>query len=240
MWIASSAWKWAPTTICPNPSIPESWWPGSAPSSGAPRPSQKKRKPAKTARHGWRSATCNWTAGLAASYKRLSLTRLKESVFLTARTTAMVCWLLVGSWVFSSTFAALGGQRVLESWVYAMDLSPAGFLFISQFIIFLLGWPLDWTVIIIIFVPIFLPMLPNFGIDPLFFGLLTAVNLQTAFLSPPMAMAAYYLKGVAPPQVTLADIFMGMIPFMLIQLAAVLLLAFFPQIGLWLPQLFYQ
>jgi len=179
-------------------------------------------------------------AGLAASYKRLSLTRLKESVFLTARTTAMVCWLLVGSWVFSSTFAALGGQRVLESWVYAMDLSPAGFLFISQFIIFLLGWPLDWTVIIIIFVPIFLPMLPNFGIDPLFFGLLTAVNLQTAFLSPPMAMAAYYLKGVAPPQVTLADIFMGMIPFMLIQLAAVLLLAFFPQIGLWLPQLFYQ
>jgi TRAP-type mannitol/chloroaromatic compound transport system permease large subunit len=121
-----------------------------------------------------------------------------------------------------------------------MDLSPAGFLFISQFIIFLLGWPLDWTVIIIIFVPIFLPMLPNFGIDPLFFGLLTAVNLQTAFLSPPMAMAAYYLKGVAPPQVSLADIFMGMIPFMLIQLAAVLLLAFFPQIGLWLPKLFYN
>jgi TRAP-type mannitol/chloroaromatic compound transport system permease large subunit len=161
-------------------------------------------------------------------------------VFLTSRTTAMVCWLLVGSWVFSSTFATLGGQRVLENWVYAMDLSPAGFLFISQLIIFLLGWPLDWTVIIIIFVPIFLPMLANFGIDPLFFGLLTAVNLQTAFLSPPMAMAAYYLKGVAPPQVTLAHIFMGMIPFMLIQLGAVFALAFFPQIALWLPQMFYQ
>ena len=179
-------------------------------------------------------------AALAASYKRLSFMRLKESVFLTARTTAMVSWLLVGSWVFSSTFAALGGQSVLESWVYSMDLSPAGFLFISQFIIFLLGWPLDWTVIIIIFVPIFLPMLPNFGIDPLFFGLLTAVNLQTAFLSPPMAMAAYYLKGVAPPQVTLAHIFLGMIPFMLIQLGGVLMLAIFPQIGLWLPQMFYQ
>jgi tripartite ATP-independent transporter DctM subunit len=179
-------------------------------------------------------------AVLAASYKRLSFTRLKESVFLTSRTTAMVCWLLVGSWVFSSTFATLGGQRVLEGWVYAMDLSPAGFLFISQFIIFLLGWPLDWTVIIIIFVPIFLPMLANFGIDPLFFGLLTAVNLQTAFLSPPMAMAAYYLKGVAPPQVTLAHIFLGMIPFMLIQLGAVFTLAFFPQIGLWLPQMFYK
>jgi tripartite ATP-independent transporter DctM subunit len=177
---------------------------------------------------------------LALAYGRLNFTRLKESVFLSARTTAMVCWLLIGSWVFSSTFASLGGQSVLENFVYSMDLSPAGFLFLTQLIIFLLGWPLDWTVIIIIFVPIFLPMLANFGIDPLFFGLLTALNLQTAFLSPPMAMAAYYLKGVAPPHVTLADIFRGMVPFMLIQLGAVLLLATFPQIGLWLPSLFYK
>jgi tripartite ATP-independent transporter DctM subunit len=177
---------------------------------------------------------------LTAAYRRLSLSRLKESVFLTARTTAMVCWLLVGSWVFSSSFAALGGQGLLESWVEALDLSPAGFLLLSQAIIFLLGWPLDWTVIIIIFVPIFLPMLSSFGIDPLFFGLLTAVNLQTAFLSPPMAMAAYYLKGVAPARVTLGDIFRGMMPFMLIQLAAVLLLASFPQVGLWLPNLLYR
>jgi tripartite ATP-independent transporter DctM subunit len=179
-------------------------------------------------------------ACLAAGYKRLTFTRLKESAFLSARTTAMVCWLLVGSWVFSSTFAALGGQNVLESWVYSMDLSPGGFLFLSQLLIFLLGWPLDWTVIIIIFVPIFLPMLPNFGIDPLFFGLLTAINLQTAFLSPPMAMAAYYLKGVAPPQVSLAHIFMGMVPFMLIQLSAMILLVIFPAIGMWLPQWFYS
>jgi tripartite ATP-independent transporter DctM subunit len=177
---------------------------------------------------------------LAASYKRLSFKRLEESAFLTARTTAMVCWLLVGSWVFASTFATLGGQRVLEEWVYSMDLSPGGFLLLSQSIVFLLGWPLDWTVIIIIFIPIFLPMLANFGIDPLFFGLLTALNLQTAFLSPPMAMAAYYLKGVAPPQVTLAHIFLGMVPFMLLQLTAVLLLAFFPQIGMWLPGVFYD
>jgi len=119
-------------------------------------------------------------------------------------------------------------------------LSPGGFLFLSQLLIFLLGWPLDWTVIIIIFVPIFLPMLPNFGIDPLFFGLLTAINLQTAFLSPPMAMAAYYLKGVAPPQVSLAHIFMGMVPFMLIQLSAMILLVIFPAIGMWLPQWFYS
>ncbi len=177
---------------------------------------------------------------LAVCYRRMSFQRLKESAFLTARTTAMVCWLLVGSWVFSSTFAVLGGQRILESWVYSMDLSPAGFLLLSQFIIFLLGWPLDWTVIIIIFIPIFLPMLANFGIDPLFFGLLTALNLQTAFLSPPMAMAAYYLKGVAPPHVTLAQIFLGMIPFMLLQLFAMVLLYLFPMIGLWLPQMLYK
>jgi tripartite ATP-independent transporter DctM subunit len=177
---------------------------------------------------------------LALAYGRLDYRRLKESAYLTGRTTAMVCWLLVGSWVFSSTFAALGGQHVLERFVFGMDLSPGGFLLLSQFIIFLLGWPLDWTVIIIIFIPIFLPMLPTYGIDPLFFGLLTALNLQTAFLSPPMAMAAYYLKGVAPPHVTLAQIFLGMIPFMIIQLFAVLLLALFPQIGLWLPKLFYS
>ena len=147
----------------------------------------------------------------------------------------MVCWLLVGSWVFSSTFAALGGQNLLESWVYSMDLSPGGFLFLSQLLIFLLGWPLDWTVIIIIFVPIFLPMLPNFGIDPLFFGLLTAINLQTAFLSPPMAMAAYYLKGVAPPHVQLMSIFKGIMPYLAIILLSMVLLYNFPGIALWLP-----
>lgn len=177
---------------------------------------------------------------LAAAYRRLSWDRLKDSVFLTSRTTAMVCWLLVGSMVFSSTFAVLGGQRILEQWVYSMDLSPGGFMLLSQVIIFLLGWPLDWTVIIIIFIPIFLPMLAHFGIDPLFFGLLTALNLQTAFLSPPMAMAAYYLKGVAPPNVTLGQIFAGMVPFMLLQVSAMVLLVVFPQIGLWLPRLLYQ
>jgi len=177
---------------------------------------------------------------LALAYRRLSWERFTDSVFLTSRTTAMVCWLLVGSWVFSSTFAVLGGQHILEQWVFSLDLSPAGFLFMSQVLIFLLGWPLDWTVIIIIFVPIFLPMLTHFGIDPLFFGLLTALNLQTAFLSPPMAMAAYYLKGVAPPHVTLAQIFMGMVPFMVIQILALVLLAVFPAIGLWLPNALYK
>jgi TRAP-type mannitol/chloroaromatic compound transport system permease large subunit len=164
---------------------------------------------------------------------------IKESSFLTARTSAMVCWLFVGSGIFSAAFALLGGQELIEKWVLSLDMTPLQFMILAQFIIFILGWPLEWTEIIIIFMPIFLPLLPHFNIDPLFFGLLVALNLQTAFLSPPVAMAAFYLKGVSPPHVTLNQIFAGMMPFMGIQLIALVLLYTFPQIGLWLPSVFY-
>jgi len=166
-------------------------------------------------------------------------TILKESSFLTAKTSAMVCWLFVGSGIFSAAFALLGGQELIEKWVLSLDMTPVQFMILAQFIIFILGWPLEWTEIIIIFMPIFLPLLPHFHIDPLFFGLLVALNLQTAFLSPPVAMAAFYLKGVSPPHVTLNQIFAGMMPFMGIQIIALILLYVFPQIGLWLPQMLY-
>lgn len=177
---------------------------------------------------------------LAAAYRRLNLTVLKESMFLTAKTSAMVCWLFVGSAIFSAAFALLGGQALVEEWVLGMNLTKVEFLILSQVIIFLLGWPLEWTEIIVIFMPIFIPLLDNFGVDPLFFGLLVALNLQTAFLSPPVAMAAFYLKGVSPPHVTLNQIFLGMLPFMGIQVLAIVLLYVWPQIGLWLPQLLYK
>jgi TRAP-type mannitol/chloroaromatic compound transport system permease large subunit len=164
---------------------------------------------------------------------------IKESSFLTARTSAMVCWLFVGSGIFSAAFALLGGQELVEKWVLSLDMTPVQFMILAQFIIFVLGWPLEWTEIIIIFMPIFIPLLPHFNIDPLFFGLLVALNLQTAFLSPPVAMAAFYLKGVSPPHVTLNQIFAGMMPFMGIQLIALVILYVFPQIGLWLPSVFY-
>jgi TRAP-type mannitol/chloroaromatic compound transport system permease large subunit len=165
---------------------------------------------------------------------------LKESSFLTAKTSAMVCWLFVGSAIFSAAFALLGGQEVVEKWVLSLNMTPVQFLILSQFIIFILGWPLEWTEIIVIFMPIFIPLLAHFNIDPLFFGLLVALNLQTAFLSPPVAMAAFYLKGVSPPHVTLTQIFAGMLPFMGIQVVAIVLLYVFPQIGLWLPQVLYS
>lgn len=177
---------------------------------------------------------------LAAAYKRLSLNVVRESVYLTAKTSAMVCWLFVGSAIFSAAFALLGGQELIERWVLSMNLSKVEFMILSQIVIFLLGWPLEWTEIIVIFMPIFIPLLSHFGVDPLFFGLLVALNLQTAFLSPPVAMSAFYLKGVAPPSVTLNQIFLGMMPFMGIQILAIVLLYIWPQIGLWLPQLLYK
>jgi len=177
---------------------------------------------------------------LAVAYRQFNMTVLKESVFLTAKTSAMVCWLFVGSAIFSAAFALLGGQELVEKWVLSMNLTKTEFLILSQVIIFILGWPLEWTEIIVIFMPIFIPLLDNFGVDPLFFGLLVALNLQTAFLSPPVAMAAFYLKGVSPPHVTLNQIFAGMLPFMGIQIVAIVLLYQFPGIGLWLPQVLYK
>jgi TRAP-type mannitol/chloroaromatic compound transport system permease large subunit len=164
---------------------------------------------------------------------------VRESSFLTAKTSAMVCWLFVGSSIFSASFALLGGQELIERWVLSMDLSKIQFLVLTQFIIFILGWPLEWTEIIVIFMPIFVPLLAHFDVNPLFFGLLVALNLQTAFLSPPVAMAAFYLKGVAPPHVTLNQIFMGMLPFMGLQIVAMFILYVWPEIGLWLPSVLY-
>jgi TRAP-type mannitol/chloroaromatic compound transport system permease large subunit len=177
---------------------------------------------------------------LAWAYKQLNMDVVKESVFLTAKTSAMVCWLFVGSSIFSAAFALLGGQELIEKWVLGLGLSTIEFLILSQVIIFLLGWPLEWTEIIVIFMPIFIPLLSHFQVDPLFFGLLVALNLQTAFLSPPVAMAAFYLKGVAPPHVTLNQIFLGMMPFMAIQVFALVLLYAFPAIGMWLPSVLYK
>ena len=169
----------------------------------------------------------------------LDFQRTKEAVFLTAKTTSMVCWLFVGSALFSAVFAILGGQRLVEEWVMAMDLSPIQFMLLSQAIIFVLGWPLEWTEIIVIFVPIFLPLLTHFQIDPILWGVLVFVNLQAAFLSPPVAMSAFYLKGVSPPHVTINQIFAGMMPYMLIVILCMVLMYIWPGLTLWLPNYLY-
>lgn len=177
---------------------------------------------------------------LAIAYRRFNFNLLRESAHLTTKTTAMVCWLFVGSSIFSAAFALLGGQEIINDWVLGMDLTPVQFMILAQVVIFLLGWPLEWTEIIVIFMPIFVPLLQHFNIDPLFFGLLVAMNLQTAFLSPPVAMSAFYLKGVSPPHVTLNQIFLGMLPFMGLQILGIVLLYTFPAIGMWLPEVLYK
>jgi tripartite ATP-independent transporter DctM subunit len=172
---------------------------------------------------------------LAALYRALTWQKIQESVFLCAKATAMVCWLFVGSWTFASIFSYLGGHDVIEHWVLGMNLAPWQFLVMVQAIIFVLGWPLEWSEILIIFVPIFLPMLDTFGVNPYFFAMLVALNLQTSFLTPPMAMSAYYLKGVLKSEIELVEIFKGLIPYLGIVLFSMVLLYQFPGIALWLP-----
>ena len=176
---------------------------------------------------------------LAFCYKALNWKTLKESIFLTAKTTAMVCWLFVGSWTFASVFSYLGGHTVVEHWILGMNLEPWQFLVMAQLIIFLLGWPLEWTEILIIFVPIFLPMLDVFGVNPYFFAMLVALNLQTSFLTPPMAMAAYYLKGVAGDSIELIEIFKSIMPYLAIVIFTMVLMYNFEGIALFLPDFFF-
>ena len=176
---------------------------------------------------------------LAFCYKALNWKTLKESIFLTAKTTAMVCWLFVGSWTFASVFSYLGGHTVVEHWILGMNLEPWQFLVMAQLIIFLLGWPLEWTEILIIFVPIFLPMLDTFGVNPYFFAMLVALNLQTSFLTPPMAMAAYYLKGVVGDAIELIEIFKSIMPYLFIVIFTMVLMYNFPGIALFLPDFFF-
>ena len=176
---------------------------------------------------------------LAAIYRSLNWVMLKESVYLTAKATAMVCWLFVGSWTFASVFSYLGGHEIIEHFVLGFNLAPWQFLVLVQAIIFLLGWPLEWSEILIIFVPIFLPMLDNFGINPYFFAMLVALNLQTSFLTPPMAMSAYYLKGVLGKMIELVEIFRGIIPYLSIVIFIMILMYQFPEIALWLPDYFF-
>ncbi len=177
---------------------------------------------------------------LALAYRAMSWNKLREAVYLTARTSAMVCYLFVGSWTFSSIFSYLGGESVVKDFVLGLDLNTVTFLLLTQLIIFLLGWPLEWSEIIIIFVPIFLPLLDHFGVDPIFFGILVALNLQTSFLTPPMAMSAYYLKGVSPPTVLLSTIFKGCLPFLSMVFVAMTAIYVWPGLVTWLPEVLYS
>ena len=177
---------------------------------------------------------------LAVIYGAFTWERLRESVYLTARSSAMVCFLFVGAATFSSVFSYLGGEHIVKDLMLSMDLTTVQFLLLTQLIIFILGWPLEWSEIIIIFVPIFLPLLPAFGVDPILFGILIAINLQTSFLTPPMAMSAYYLKGVAPKGLELWTIFRGCFPFVGMVLVTLAMTYIYPPLVTYLPDAFFN
>jgi tripartite ATP-independent transporter DctM subunit len=177
---------------------------------------------------------------LAIIYRAFTWDRLREAVYLTARTSAMVCFLFVGAATFSSVFSYLGGEHIVKDALLALDLTPVQFLLLAQLIIFILGWPLEWSEIIIIFVPIFLPLLPLYDVDPILFGILIAINLQTSFLTPPMAMSAYYLKGVAPKSLQLVTIFKGCMPFVGMVLLTLALTYIYPSMVTYLPDQFFN
>lgn len=172
-------------------------------------------------------------------YKKLNWQTLKDVVYRTLQTTAMILIITVGANVFTGVFLALGGGTAIENYLLSTALSPYGFLAIVMILVIILGCFVDWIAIILIMIPIITPIVKKVGFDPLWFAILVCVNLQISYLSPPFAYSIFYLKGVAPPEVELKHIYRGVIPFIILQLIGLFLCIIFPEIVLWLPTLVY-
>lgn len=172
---------------------------------------------------------------LAILYRRMSWAAFKHCVYSTLVLSAMIMFLLGAANFFGAVFSRLGSARLLTDFLLNLPFSPTVMLLIILGIVFVLGSPLEWIPIVLVIVPIFLPTMVEMGYDPLWFSILVAVTLQTSWLTPPMALSAYFLKGVAP-QWKMGDIYAGMIQFVALQLIVVLLLVIFPELVLWLPR----
>jgi tripartite ATP-independent transporter DctM subunit len=175
---------------------------------------------------------------MTAAYRTLSWTRIKAAVILTAQQSSMMFFLAVASNIFGAIFTRLGSATLLTEALVGLPLPPMGTILVVMLLVFLLGWPFEWPLIVFVFVPLLQPTIMALGFDPLWFAILIAVNLQTAFLSPPVAMSAYYLKAVAPGW-RLADIYWGMAEFMALQMIGLLVVMLYPPIALWFPRWLY-
>jgi tripartite ATP-independent transporter DctM subunit len=175
---------------------------------------------------------------MAACYRSLSWERLKDAMLQTGLQTSMVLFLAVASNIFGAVFTRLGSATLMTDTLVSLPVPPFATMLIVMFLIFILGWPFEWPAIVLVFVPLLQPAIIALKFDQLWFATLIAVNLQTAFLSPPVAMAAYYLKGVAPHW-KLTDIYWGMAEFMVLQVIGLLILMFFPGLALWFPHWLY-
>jgi len=175
---------------------------------------------------------------LAFVYRKLSFSKLQSSLLKTLEITAMIMVLVAASNFFGSVFSRLGTPMVLTEFLLNLEVNRYFILFIVMAVIFLLGWPLEWVPIVLIILPIILPLIEALGFNLLWFGILVAVNLQTAWLSPPVALSAYFLKGVVP-EWDLKDIYIGMMQFMVLQIIGLIIIIIFPEIVLWLPNYIY-
>jgi len=175
---------------------------------------------------------------LTLAYRKLTMAKLKDAMLKTLEISVLILFLVAASNFFGAVFAKLGTPTMLTEYLLGLDLPPYAILAVIMALIFVLGWPLEWVPIVLIVVPFLLPLVQKMGWDMTWFGILVAVNLQTAWLSPPVALAAYFLKGVVP-QWELSDIYKGMLQFMVLQVFGLILIVIFPQIALWLPTLMY-
>lgn len=175
---------------------------------------------------------------LTLAYRRLTWAGLQDALVKTLEISTLILFLVAASNFFGAVFSRLGTPTMLTEYLLQLDLPPMVILFLIMALIFLLGWPLEWVPIVLIIIPILLPLIDQLGFNLTWFGILVAVNLQTAWLSPPVALSAYFLKGVVP-EWDLKDIYMGMMQFMVIQMFGLLMIIFFPQIALWLPGVIY-
>jgi tripartite ATP-independent transporter DctM subunit len=172
---------------------------------------------------------------LTIAYGNFSLQALKETVIQTLKISSMIMIILTGGAMFSGIFLGMGGGAATEKMLAAMNLGPWGVLTLFLFIIYLAGFILDWASILLVFVPIFSPIIAKLGFDPIWFGTLFIMMIQTSYLTPPMAPAIFYLRGIAPPEITTNEIFRGIIAYMLLQLFGIAIVTIFPEIALWLP-----
>lgn len=176
---------------------------------------------------------------LTLAYGRLTGEKLLSAILQTLEVCSMVLLLVAASNFFGAVFSRLGTPLMIAGMLAKLDLPPMAILLLIMALIFILAWPLEWVPIVLIVIPILLPLIRELGVNLVWFSILVAVNLQTAWLSPPVALSAYFLKGVVPDW-DLKDIYLGMMEFMVLQVVGLLLVLFFPQIALWLPSVLLQ
>lgn len=195
---------------------------------------------------GWATTTEAASVGafltflMVIAYGKFSWSMLQAAVSATARTTSMVLFVIVGATAFTGVFVAIGGTRIVTGYLDGLGLGPWGIFFVMMLIVFLLGMFLDWLGIVLICLPIFLPIATANGFEPLWFVMMTAIVLQTSFLTPPFGYALFYLEGVAPPGVTLGHIYRGVMPFIILIIIGSGLCVIFPQIIIWLPTVIFS